>query len=304
MNDFLKIIEDELRQGKLNYSAVIMNNIPIIIHKESGQSFILNKIEASSLDEAKKTTEKIADIRKRLLNQREFPEINPTKYPIIISEDRYRGKKEVILKRMLANMEIFDNIFARDCEVRKIERTLAHRFLENTHSYGSCSSKYNYGIFIKKEGKSHSKGSLIGVATFSKPKRWKKEGQIVNSYEWLRYSSLPNIRISGGMGKILKFFINEVHPDDIMSYVDLEWSDGKAYRTLGFEECKEREAIDFTISTLSWSRVPIKHLNADSPSRETINPLSPDLSLGDSYFYFRNFGSKKYRLKLGNYDAW
>jgi len=39
------------------------------------------------------------------------------------------------------------------------------------------------------------------------------------------------------MGKLLQAFIEDVHPDDIMTYADLSWPDGgDAYRTLGFIE--------------------------------------------------------------------
>jgi hypothetical protein len=38
------------------------------------------------------------------------------------------------------------------------------------------------------------------------------------------------------MGKLLKAFIDEMHPDDIMSYADASWSNGDAYRKLGFTE--------------------------------------------------------------------
>ena len=42
--------------------------------------------------------------------------------------------------------------------------------------------------------------------------------------------------IAGGMGKLLSRFIADVEPDDIMSYADIEWSDGGVYRHLGFAE--------------------------------------------------------------------
>ena len=38
------------------------------------------------------------------------------------------------------------------------------------------------------------------------------------------------------MGKMLKTFIGEVHPDDVMSYADASWSSGDVYKKLGFRE--------------------------------------------------------------------
>ena len=91
-------------------------------------------------------------------------------------------------------------------------------------------------------------GQLIAVATFSNARKWIKEGKEIRSYEWVRYASLPDLRVSGGMGRLLKTFINEVQPDDIMSYADLEWSEGRAYKALGFMEdaAKDPAAIYLT----------------------------------------------------------
>jgi len=77
----------------------------------------------------------------------------------------------------------------------------------------------------------------VAVATFSNARRWQKGGRTVSSYEWIRYASLEGCRVTGGMGKLLQAFIDDVHPDDIMTYADLSWPDGgEVYKTLGFEE--------------------------------------------------------------------
>ena len=82
-------------------------------------------------------------------------------------------------------------------------------------------------------------GTLVAVATFSKARRWTKddadgEPQVICSYEWLRYASLPEVRVLGGMGRVLARFIGEHHPDDIMTYVPLRHFSGEVYESLGF----------------------------------------------------------------------
>ena len=74
-------------------------------------------------------------------------------------------------------------------------------------------------------------GTLVAVASFSKARRWSKKGEdgeqeTICSYEWLRYASLPELRVLGGMGRILARFIEDFHPDDIMSYVPLRHFSG------------------------------------------------------------------------------
>ncbi len=77
-------------------------------------------------------------------------------------------------------------------------------------------------------------GALVAVAGFSAPRVWRKGGREVRSCEWIRYASLDGIGVDGGMGKLLKAFVEEVRPDDVMSYADASWSDGDVYRKLGF----------------------------------------------------------------------
>jgi hypothetical protein len=98
---------------------------------------------------------------------------------------------------------------------------------------------------------------LVAVATFSNARKWQKGDKVIRSYEWTRYASLPGVRISGGMGKVVKAFIEEVHPDDIMSYADLEWSEGKVYEQLGFVLEGRKDPVMFVVDE-AWRRFPIK----------------------------------------------
>ena len=78
-------------------------------------------------------------------------------------------------------------------------------------------------------------GTLVAVASFSTARRWLKESGIISSYEWIRYASLSGVRVVGGMGKVLKHFIEETHPGDIMTYSDPDSVDGgRVYKELGF----------------------------------------------------------------------
>ena len=163
-------------------------------------------------------------------------------YPLIITEDRWYSQNEAMCQRILSHLEIFTQIYARNCEIRRIDKATAREFLEANHSYGDAACKYRYGLYLKRhtghnalrhsEPHCHSErseeslapGTLVAVATFSNARKWIKGDKAIRSYEWTRYASLPGIRLSGGMGKVLKAFIKEVQPDDIMTYADLEWS--------------------------------------------------------------------------------
>lgn len=214
--------------------------------------------------------------------------------PVIIAEDRWKSRKNMMQSRLLAHLDVFSRIYARNCEVRKIDKNQAGAFLMENHSYGDAKCRYRYGLFLKrhtgrvaaggKEVEMYKPDTLVAVATFSNARKWKKGEVQVRSYEWTRYASLPGLRVAGGMGKLLNAFIHEVEPDDVMSYADLEWSDGAVYKGLGFKEDGCRSSVGFVVSpSAGWKRIP----GDDSEDADVR--------------FFRNSGSLKYRLKLTEY---
>ena len=203
---------------------------------------------------------------------------------IVITEDRWRRQSDMMKSRLLAHLEQFTSLYARNCEVRKIDKAVAAPFLAENHSYGDAACRYRYGMYLRRpsrDGKLQA-GTLVAVATFSNARKWVKGEKMIRSYEWTRYASLPGVRISGGMGKMLKAFVKEVQPDDVMSYADLEWSEGKVYEQLGFVLEGRKEPVMFVVDGL-WGRFPVK----------------PGLT-GDRFF--KNLGSNKYRLNLTQYE--
>ena len=328
------------------------------------------EISARTIEEAEAESENAEDAIRMITRE--------AGYPLIITEDRWRSQRQMMEARLLAHLELFSQAYARNCEVRRIEKAEAQEFLNRNHSYGDAACKYRYGLFLKRhtghiaaemgfpirsgmtdgepgmtdgepgttnmepgttdgepgttngkvevpdekvgrtsspvilnEVKNLSEGTLIAVATFSNARRWVKEGKEIRSYEWTRYASLPDLRVSGGMGKMLKAFIKEVQPDDIMSYADLEWSEGEVYERLGFEAETRKEPVTFTIDPQTWERKairrsPVKPGMTEEKPRLTEGMLRmaegdnviPDL-IGD--LFFRNFGSRKFRLKLTDY---
>lgn len=252
-------------------------------------------------------------------------------YPgaVIIPEDRWRNSGKAYRARLMAHTGQFRHVFARNCDVVRIDKLTAASFLSDHHSYGFASAKYFYGMTLRRStGAAESSnrlkpGTLVAVAEFSSPRKWSKDGKIIRSYEWVRYASMSGVRVEGGMGKVMAAFIDEIHPDDIMSYADLEWSDGSVYRTLGFEAESLRDPVDFTIDPHTWLRTPISSQRASSsiPSASASGSMVPPLrrnsvrdhtpcapaegmvekNPADTVLYYRNMGSLKYRLKLTDY---
>ena len=239
-------------------------------------------------------------------------------YPIIIPEDRWKRQRPMMEARLLAHMEVFSQAYARNCEVRRIDKETAQRFLNDNHSYGYAACKYRYGLFLKRHtghvareieeerflgcarndngcARGDIVGTLIAVATFSNARKWIKDGKEIRSYEWTRYASVPELRVSGGMGKLLKAFIKEVQPDDIMSYADLEWSEGKVYEALGFSEEQPKDPVSFEIDPETWERRAIMRCQLEQGTTQVEQDTAGKL-------FYTNFGSRKLRLKLTDYQ--
>ena len=237
-------------------------------------------------------------------------------HPLIITEDRWNSRKEMMQKRILSHLEVFSQAYARNCEVRRIDKAEAQEFLNANHSYGYAACRYRYGLFLKrhtghiaeeirnlKGDKSEDIGMLVAVATFSNARKWNKGDKEIRSYEWTRYASLPQMRISGGMGKMLKTFIEEVQPDDIMSYADLEWSAGKVYKQLGFKKEDGKAPVMFCVDKETWTRTPVRPgITKGSTIAGSTDQSAESLKLMQKNLFFRNFGSNKYRLKLTEYE--
>lgn len=244
--------------------------------------------------------------------------------PVIITEDRWRRQQGMMRARLLAHLEVFTPMFARNCEVRKIDKETAAAFLNENHSYGDAACRYRYGLYLKrytgKRGEISRQarndsgdtlvqpGTLVAVATFSNARKWQKGEKTIRSYEWTRYASLPGVRINGGMGKVLKAFIEEVQPDDIMSYADLEWSEGAVYEQLGFRLEGRKDPVAFEVDG-SWGRSPVKPGMTRKAGPGMTGEVKPGITEGaiDSHDrtasrYLQNLGSNKYRMKLTEYE--
>ncbi|MDY5928461.1 MAG: hypothetical protein SPJ27_00265 [Candidatus Onthovivens sp.] len=113
-------------------------------------------------------------------------------------------------------------IYARDCELKEVNKKDYDLFLNLYHLQSSCNGqKICYGLYYKDQ--------LIEIMTFGKP-RYNK------NYEWelLRLCSHKDYKIVGGSEKLFKHFIREINPQSIISYCDNSKFSGEVYKRLGF----------------------------------------------------------------------
>lgn len=180
-------------------------------------------------------------------------------------EDVWNVQKDLVQSRLLSMMGIFKRLNARHCFIERIDKPTSDKFLQENHLQGSVKAKYKYGLFLKPQyvekylANNSATKQLIAVSTFSAG-RLMKEGNRAGqqSYELIRFASLRGYAVMGGIDKLLKAFTAEHNPDDIMSYADRDWSDGRSYETLGFERIETTEPQFFMIDTKNFRRYSTK----------------------------------------------
>ena len=131
-------------------------------------------------------------------------------------------------------------IAARDCSVVELKNSSAKQFLGKNHLNVVVKGKYNYALVYKFQ--------LVALAVFSRPCSIRRDEEVYHSYELMRFCSKLNTNVVGGFSKLLLTFINKNKPDDVMTYLDLDWSRLRSYSQHGFENVGYFKPIEFVIT--------------------------------------------------------
>ena len=148
---------------------------------------------------------------------------------IHIFEDEWINKQDIIksiLSNILCKTEI--KIYARNCEIKTVDKKIKNEFLEQNHIQGNVSSEINIGLYYNDK--------LVSLMCFGKPRlNLGRKNYSDNEYELLRFCNKLDTSVIGGASKLFKYFIKEYNPSLITSYCDRRWSTGKMYEVLGFK---------------------------------------------------------------------
>lgn len=199
-------------------------------------------------------------------------------------EDVYLFKTDLVKSRILTMLGIFKTLNARHCHIERIDMPMAERFLNKNHLQGSVKVKFKYGLFLRpqyvekylgfsiyddvesldnvdlrvshREPSTHNPINLLAVATFSGGRLMKMgERAGTRSFELTRFATIQGCVVVGGMDKLLTAFTKEHQPDDIMSYADRDWSDGRSYNKLGFTKIESTLPQTFFVNPKTHQRL-------------------------------------------------
>ena len=145
---------------------------------------------------------------------------------IHIFEDEWQYKQDIVKSRLKNILGLtLNKIYARKCIIKEVSSKDSNMFLTRNHIQGNVNSSIRLGLYYNNE--------LVSLMTFSKGRIMM--GGTPNQYELLRFCNKLDTTVIGGAGKLLKHFIKNYNPKEIISYADRRWSMGNLYKKLGFE---------------------------------------------------------------------
>ena len=133
-----------------------------------------------------------------------------------------------VWKRLTGLMGKGARVYARETVVARLDKKVALDFLQEYHLNGALAGKYRYGLYYK--------GELVSVAVFSGGRIMHNINITYRSFELVRFCHKSDYLVVGGISKLIKAFIKDFKPNDIMTYSDMDWSQDSSLQKIGFVE--------------------------------------------------------------------
>ena len=203
-------------------------------------------------------------LNKRLTDWASLPSQRRYKKIIHLHQDVWIGKNDIVKARLSVQSggaAESERIFARKTIARRLNATEARSFLTENHLWGATKAKHHYGLYREraatpKKGRrrprrtNRKEEELVAVATFSRVRHVTRCERPFRSHELLRYCSLKECTVVGGITKLMKAFEREVQPDDVVTMVDRDWGEADGWRTpqLGFETMSVLDPLVMAVS--------------------------------------------------------
>jgi hypothetical protein len=194
-------------------------------------------------------------------------------------EDVWIRRKQQVLSRLKSLTGVNKRIHGRATSVKKITKELAEKFLERYHLQGSAGGRYHFGLYKDDE--------LLAVSSFSNKRTMKNRSAVHTSAELIRFATKEGYTVIGGMSKLIKHYVQIAKPNDLMSYADRDWSQGKAYLAAGFQLKAVTAPVRFYLDPQRLQRYSAKQLAE--------RPIENEHS---SYLEIFNTGNLKYVLEI------
>ena len=138
---------------------------------------------------------------------------------IHVFEDEWIEKQKIVKSIIRNIIGASKRIYARDCEVVKLNNVETDMFLIDNHIAGSALAKYRMGLVYN--------GELVAALLIGKSRYNEKY-----DFEIIRYATLKNTIVVGGFSKLLAHMPIK---GAIVTYADLRYFEGNSYIKTGFK---------------------------------------------------------------------
>lgn len=190
---------------------------------------------------------------------------------LTIYESEWLNRPRAI-KRLIRNAlgKSKGSAMARKCELRQVGPSEAKSFFDRNHIQGGGGTGRHYGLFYGKH--------LVACMRFTEGSN--DRGPDADR-QWTLSRYATSISVPGGASRLLKAFVDDIHPETIKSFSDNRWFDGAMYEQLGFvlEETLPpdyrvyHQRLGLMLKT-SWQRSKIADRIRDLKSAETYDHRS------------------------------
>ncbi len=168
---------------------------------------------------------------------------------IHLDADLWKTRPKALLNRIATLYGKAERSYARRSVVARIDKRTAMEFQEEHHLQGAIAGKYRYGLFME--------GELLAIAVFSGLRNM-RHTENYRSIELIHFCQKNQHLVIGGLSKLLTAMINDFSPNDIMTYVDRDWSDGDKFKSIGFKIIEVTKPQLFKVDRTTFKRELIK----------------------------------------------
>lgn len=131
---------------------------------------------------------------------------------------------KIIASKVINELGLSHRIYARKCAIERVSKPQMEAFLKEHHLNGVAGAKHKIGLMYNNE--------LVAIATFAAPRQI--DGK--RSAGLIRFCGKSFCSISGGLNKLINHYIIHYPCDDIFTYVNVEYGDGKGFEKVGFQD--------------------------------------------------------------------
>lgn len=166
---------------------------------------------------SKRSSEKDKDFRNIHLNKLKSAQDKQIKL-LQFWDYEINCKKDIVRSMIMHRLNRSERRFARSLQIEECDNNYVKNFINESHLQGHRNASVNY---ILKE-----KDDIFATLTFSKHTK--------HEWEIIRYACKLNTAVIGGFSRLLKKFIKDYNPTEIMTFADARYSVGDVYSKNGF----------------------------------------------------------------------